>query len=507
MTNLPVATMAVVSDPLVISAVVLALGALLMHLLFRAHPRGRAVTRVILLVALTIILLKASVVPYRPLKPTGILIEDAARRILAIAWWLWVAWFLVGVVQAFVVAEHRPREGKLLQDLLAGLIYLAAVLAVIAYVFDLPIQGLLATSGVIAIILGLALQSTLNDVFSGIVLNFSRPYRPGDWISIEGGTDGRVIEMNWRATHLMTAKHDLAIVPNSSIAKAKLVNASSPSRIHGTSVTIRLDGKTPPGAGTKILERAILNCRPILTSPAPSITVKSITGTGTEFEITFFMEDIADAIRAQNELLDLVYRHVAAAGIDLAPGDTSASLMSGMVTPTKGSSQAERAIDLVAIFAALTSDERRLLATKVKERTFDQGETLFEPGVVLDSLSIIGTGVLSLTYAASGKEVELTRLGPGDHFGEMGLLNGTPTWGKLSALVLTTVYELKKEDLAPILEARSTVTQELGCELARRRVSGQMIALPDMDEAVPGNSVAGWFSDQLRKLFNLANAT
>ena len=94
-------------------------------------------------------------------------------------------------------------------------------------------KALLATSGVIAIILGLALQSTLSDVFSGIVLNFSRPYRPGDWISIDGGTDGRVIEMNWRATHVLTAKRDLAIVPNSTIAKAKIVNTSSPSGIHG----------------------------------------------------------------------------------------------------------------------------------------------------------------------------------------------------------------------------------------------------------------------------------
>lgn len=141
-------------------------------------------------------------------------------------------------MHAFVVTEHRPHEGKLVQDLLAGVIYLAAVFAIIAYVFNLPIQGLLATSGAIAIILGLALQSTLSDVFSGIVLNFSRPYRPGDWISIEGGTDGRVIETNWRATHVLTAKRDLAIVPNSTIAKAKIVNSSSPSTIHGMTVTI-----------------------------------------------------------------------------------------------------------------------------------------------------------------------------------------------------------------------------------------------------------------------------
>jgi small-conductance mechanosensitive channel len=196
------------------------------------------VARVIFLIALTIVLLKANVVPYEPLRSTGIPFEDAVQRALAAAWWLWAAWFLVGVVRALIIAEHRPREGKLVQDRLAGLIYLSAVFAVIAYVFGLPIQGLLATSGVIAIILGLPLQSTLSDVFSGIVLNFSRPYRPGDWISIEGGTDGRVIEMKWRATHVLTAKRDLAIVPNSAIAKAKIVNTSSPSGVHGMNVTV-----------------------------------------------------------------------------------------------------------------------------------------------------------------------------------------------------------------------------------------------------------------------------
>ena len=91
-------------------------------------------------------------------------------------------------------------EGKLVQDLVTAVSYVAAVFAIIAYVLDLPIQGVLATSGIIAIILGLALQSTMNDLFSGLVLTFTRPYRPDDWIKLEGGTEGRVIEMDWRAT-------------------------------------------------------------------------------------------------------------------------------------------------------------------------------------------------------------------------------------------------------------------------------------------------------------------
>ena len=242
---------------------------LLAHLLFRQHPLRRAGVRVLLLVALTILLLHAGVVPYQKMTSTGVPFRDAVHGALKIAWWLWAAWFLVGVLRAFVVTEHRPREGKLVQDLLAGVVYLAAAFAIIAYVFDLPIQGLLATSGAIAIILGLALQSTLSDVFSGIVLNFSRPYRPGDWISIDGATDGRVIEMNWRATLVLTAKRDLAIVPNSAIAKAKIVNSSSPSGIHGMTVTVQLDAKAPPAAGGEILEQAIQSSRLILATPAP----------------------------------------------------------------------------------------------------------------------------------------------------------------------------------------------------------------------------------------------
>ena len=145
--------------------------------------------------------------------------------------------------------ERRPREGKLVQDVLSGIIYLAAAFGIIAYVFDLPVQGLLATSGAIAIVLGIALQSNLNDVFSGIVLSLSGPYRPGDWINIEGGTEGRVIEMNWRATHVLTSRHDLAIMPNSIIAKSKIVNVSFPSSIHEITVAVQLSSQTSPASG------------------------------------------------------------------------------------------------------------------------------------------------------------------------------------------------------------------------------------------------------------------
>src|SRR3954447_10837511 len=370
-------------DVLLVIVVMFAAGTAASHLLFRKSPMARAIARIGFLLLLTIALLYAGIVPYQPLQLTGVPWHDAAQAVLRIAWWLWMAWFLVGFLRAFVIVEHRPRDGKLLQDLLAGLIYLAALFAIVSYVFDLPIQGLLATSGVIAIILGLALQSTLNDVFSGIVLNFSHPYRPGDWISIDSGTDGRVIEMNWRATHILTAKRDLAIVPNSTIAKAKIVNTSSPSGIHGVTVTIRLDAKTPPATSAEILRHAILNTRLILETPAPMVGVKSITADGIEFDLSFFIEELAHSTRAQNELFDWIYRHLAAAGIDWASTQSGAYWLPEAVISKGGRTVAERTINLVPIFSGLTEDEQKRLAAQTRAKHYDESEALVEPGTVL----------------------------------------------------------------------------------------------------------------------------
>ena len=213
MVDLTILAEAAARDPLLGAFVLMATGALVSRLLFKQQPIWRAIVRVVFLILLTLLLLHNGIVPYEPLHSTGTPFHDVIVGTLKIAWWFWAAWFLVALIRSVVVFEHRRHEGKLIQDLLSALIYLAAAFAIIAYVFDLPVQGLLVTSGAIAIVLGLALQSTLNDVFSGLVLSLSQPYRPGDWINIEGGTEGHVIEMNWRATHVLTSRRDLAIVP------------------------------------------------------------------------------------------------------------------------------------------------------------------------------------------------------------------------------------------------------------------------------------------------------
>jgi small-conductance mechanosensitive channel len=456
-------------DPLIAFLALLVTGMGLSYLLFRHRPFGRAVVRVVCLVLLTIVLRHADIIPYQPLQSTGAPVRDVVHAVLKIAWWLWAAWFVVGIMHALFRVESRPHEGRLAHDLLAGVVYLAALFAIIRYVFDLPIEGMLATSGVIAIILGLALQSTLGDVFSGIVLSFSRPYRPGDWVTIEGATEGQVIEMNWRATHILTGRRDLAIVPNSSIAKAKIVNVSSPSGVHGVSVTIETESDTPPARCIEVLQRAALNCRAIARTPAPVITVKSIKRSGTAYDVTFFIEELGASTSAQNEILDLIYRHLASAGIDMALAPDE-HCVSARPAASAARTRPERVLDLADVFRPLTATDRSMIAAKLRAQLHDGGAILVRPGSVVRSLFVVAEGVLSVTRDGS----EIFRLGPGDYFGVIGMLAGKSSAVTISTLTPVTIYELSHEELGPILEANPEASRELSQALARWQAAGEI---------------------------------
>src|SRR5208282_837193 len=99
-------------DPLVVAFGLMVLGGLAAHFLFKDYPFVRAIIRVITLILLTVVLVNADIVPYQPLRLTGTPFLDAVHGGLKVAWWLWTAWFLVSVLRAFVIVEHRPREGK-----------------------------------------------------------------------------------------------------------------------------------------------------------------------------------------------------------------------------------------------------------------------------------------------------------------------------------------------------------------------------------------------------------
>jgi small-conductance mechanosensitive channel/CRP-like cAMP-binding protein len=468
----------IVGDPIAQFAALVAL-ALITRLLARGHSGTRFSANVAFFALLTVLLVANNLAPWNG----DTTAEDLTHRIfigLAKAtWWIGGAMTLVSAVRLFLIFEQKPREGRLIQDLLVGLIYSGAALAVIAFVFRLPVGTLIATSGVFAIVLGLALQSTLNDVFSGIALNLGRPYTVGDWIVLEDGMQGRVVETNWRSTHLLSNTNDLIIVPNSALAKARLTNLTGSDEIHGATITVRLMPTRPPAIVEEVMKTVLLSANCILKSPPPSVSIIGLDASAIEVELAFKVSDLSRTSAAKNEIYDLVFRHAKAAGLQLGAPHGGPSDAAQSLEGVKHPGTAWRLLNSIALFSTLTEDEMESLAASMKRLTFKTDMVIAPQNASMTSLMIVRSGVVVVEKQTEEGCEELTRLAPGDLFGERGVLMGTPETARMRALTFVVVYEISKNHLATVMHDRPSLFEELGELLAKRMQSEEHLGALD----------------------------
>ena len=343
------------------------------------------------------------------------------------------------------------------------------VLSILAFVFAVPVGTLIATSGVFAIILGLALQNTLSDVFSGIALGLGRPYVLGDWIVLSDGTEGRVVETNWRSTHLLTLAHNVVALPNSFLAKLGVTNVSSPDESHGLSLTVRLAPTKMPATIVDAMRAVLLSCNSILKEPMPQAAITGLDAAAIEIELSFRVANLGQRIVARNEIFDLVYRHSRSIGLLLAMPPSASIVMAnrpGEETAVAPGFTPIELIKAIPIFSALTDDEQEALAATVSVRTYRKGDIIARQGEMLPSLMVVRTGVILQQRGDDARPEEIGRLAPGDFFGETGLLAGIGEMSTLRAMSHVVVYEIDQKSFAPLLLDRPEMAEDLAAILA-----------------------------------------
>jgi CRP-like cAMP-binding protein len=115
------------------------------------------------------------------------------------------------------------------------------------------------------------------------------------------------------------------------------------------------------------------------------------------------------------------------------------------------------------------------------------------------SLYFVGRGVLSVLGDRGGTETEALRFGPGDHYGEIGLLTGSAAPVTITALAPSVVYGLENADLVPVLEANPQLARDLGQALAERQAAGQALAAAAIDRSEAHGGLSNWFFDRIQR--------
>jgi len=238
-------------------------------------------------------------------EPTGL---HLPLQLFGLAWWILGAWLVKSVLdlvlrRTIFPHDNQPHARRLFADLASALVYVVAFVGIIETVLKQPISAVLATSGVLAIVLGLALQNTLADVFSGLAINVEHPFRAGDWITMNGGVEGQVMEINWRATRIRSASNDLIIIPNSIIAKTIVTNHRRLNDPHVCTVCVKIDHRIQPAQVIEALIVAATNCPGIAPHLSPTAYACGFSDTLVTYELYFGIEDFTLTPGVQSEVI------------------------------------------------------------------------------------------------------------------------------------------------------------------------------------------------------------
>ncbi|MFM0224063.1 mechanosensitive ion channel domain-containing protein [Paraburkholderia dipogonis] len=476
------------------------LGILVLDFLFwrfmgRKTDKGRLALRTLMFGLSTYVLFSYGMNPLRAAPWPDEPLRHLLAQLLEVVWWLQGARLVTIVLDRTVLPETWHKE-RLFQDVLGALVFLAAAVGAIAFVLELPVRGLLATSGALAIVLGLAIQSTLNDVFSGVVLNATEPFAIGDWVTI-GEVEGKVVETNWRATSLLNGQGNIVVIPNSVAARTNIVNANQPSHTHGISVLLPVEPSIRPATVLQALANAAASSENVLADPKPAVSVRRATNDAIEYEIVCYVDALGKKTEVRNELFDLAHRHLLSRGVVLRP-------LSVPEPVVDAADEKQRLLRDVLIFQTLDDGGIAELAAQLTCHEFDIDETIYsaadESG---HALHILARGVAKVTVPKDSGEVELRRLAPGDSIGQSGILAGVRTGVIVHAMTHATVFQLDKAALTPILVRRPEVAREM-CRLLSEHHETEKLMLASPDDADQSSGgLLQWIRDGVRRIHEL----
>jgi small-conductance mechanosensitive channel/CRP-like cAMP-binding protein len=383
-------------------------------------------------------------------------------------------------IDTFLASSRKRPLPKLLRHLLAITVAAVACMLVARVVAPAAFTGIMTLSGILGIVLGLALKPLILDVFSGISTNLDSAFQIGDWIEIgerPGGSpySGWVEEINWRTTHIRTRSGNLVICPNSEVGTAVITNFSRPWPLSRCEVLVQLPSEIDPSRLLRILQAAVDATVGAKNGPSsgkrPEVLLKEFKDGMAIYQVRFWIdysESGADA--ARHVVNHAVLRHLQIGGIPLAVpavlNRESGEAFS--VTPVHGIRELLARIEL---FQGIGPDDISELAGSLASMDFSRGEILVSQADDGDEMFVLIEGAVEVLVTVDGAEVAVARMQAGDYFGEMSMLTGEPRTATVRALTDGKACRIPRGSMARLLSDDAHLLELVSRNLADRNLN------------------------------------
>ena len=359
----------------------------------------------------------------------------------------------------------------IIKDLVRALALMCVALLGVKYAFpEVDIGAIMTTSAILSVVVGLALQESLSNIFAGLMLTIDRPYKAGDWIEIDG-KEGKVLDSNWRSTRVMTRDDDIIYVPNSTMAKGNIVNLTDPTPEHLCRKRIGIEYGAPPNKVRNVLINVMSHVDGVLKEPPPDVHIAEYGDSAINYELRFWIDDYDRRVKIESEIMRSIWYHLKREGISIPY-----PIRDIYLKKEKPIQRPEEVIGLlrkVEFLQALKEEEVSMLAEDLSHHLFGRGEAVCKQGEPGSTFYIIKSGLIAVRVKKDGAEVEVARLQPGSYFGEMSLLAGDARSATCVAVEDSELLCLDRETFGVLLQENPPVAAAMSDILAARAQATQ----------------------------------
>jgi len=386
--------------------------------------------------------------------------------------WGTVILAIMGTANTLVFESARQgswqsKVPKLLRDLMRLLLVAIGLALVYSFVWGGQIGGAIATLGVTSIVVGLALQEPLGNLFSGLVLLMERPFEVGETIEV-GGVAGKVKEVNWRSAHIEGDNGAIRVVPNSTLNKETIVNYSRPLPARMELLHVGFSYQDPPYKVRQALLDLIQQTDGVLVTPNPRVSTVEYSDYSIRYRLAYFTREI-DRLPVKNELMTRIWYMAKRHGFTM-PYPVHVTLQH----------QQERSFDPVQSEAADLLGQFPNLPDIIPEdrgqtrrMTFGGGERLFNHGDSLEGVYFVVSGSVSLQVFRDGEASEIATIRAGEFCGETGMHGHQAAEMRAVALEDTVVVLIAPDVVRHLFEASPRLARETGHTLEVHRKAMQ----------------------------------
>lgn len=432
--------------------------------------------------------------------------SPSLAKALQVAWMLTFAYGVIRVAVSLGLKLLRLRSPvatpKILRDVIDFTLYALATVPILQAQLNLDLTGLVATSAVLSVVIGLALQDTLGNLFAGLSLQLERPFQVGDFVEV-GEHRGVVVQIGWRATRIENFRHESITLPNSLMGKQPIKNFSRGGEPVGQDHFIRISYDAPPNVVKSVLMEVVRGNPLVCVEPPPSVRTYAFEESNIKYMIRFFVSDYLTADAVIEDVYSRLWYRLRREGIEVPfPQRTIRMQQASAPVAERGGDPAfVEALQSVDLFASLPPSQLERLRAEVVVRRFGRGEPVIQEGESGHTFYVVASGEVSVRTGRTGAEI--TRLKRGQYFGEMSLLTGETRSATVVAVEDAELFEFDRPTFARLFAEHPKLARQLSAHLAQRR--SQLRAVAELAGAhADGHPEERRILARLRQFFGLS---